>query len=346
MATTQEEVVGGYIRTITIDIPQEHIRDSHDDQDTCPSSLPSHANNDAIRVACQALQLQSFHMTNFCRPSVLSILCLAPLVNTIRNLHITLDISQMPSETLVAVTPNLNRFHALEDLSITCHHDWPIADTPGLCLAQLRAFTWKSRCYNQGANVVFLDKCHLEDLTTLRLIFWDEDQFRAEGLNSTLRFLWRLPRLRSLALSLPDQHLVDYLPHIPSCISLLDFSEVDLTKRVIPALPKSVTRLRVSVSSDPDDPLWDVLGRLAAKDTKLQLVYLTTWGSSGGATPFSWSTGLAGLTNYELPEWEVAIVTGRLLAHATVLSRKGIKMLDGEGRAASVCLSNIYPVGI
>jgi hypothetical protein len=346
MATTQEEVVGSYIRTITIDIPEEHIQDSHDDQDTvCPVLLPAHANNDVIRVTCQALQLQSFHMENLCRPSLLSILCLTPLVNTIRSLHITLDISRMPSEILVTVTPSLNRFHGLEDLSMTCYHDWPIADTPGLRLARLRAFTWKSRCYNQGANAVFLDRCHLEDLTVLRLLFWDDDQFRDEGLRSIRRFLGRLPRLHSLALSLPDQHLIDFLPHIPSHITLLDFSEVDLTETILPAFPKSVTRLRVSVSSDPADPFWDLLGRLAAEDTELQLLFLTIWDIEG-ATPFSWSSGLAGLTNYQLLEWEAAILTGRLLAHATVLSRKCIKILDGEGRTASVCLSNILPVGL
>jgi hypothetical protein len=130
-------------------------------------------------------------------------------------------------------------------------------------------------------------------------------------------------------------------PHLRPHITVLDFSIFALSETLIPAIPESVTTLKVSTVVDPEDEVWSAFDQLASIETGVRTVVISIWTDDGVTASFSWATGLAALTDPEQAASDKAVITGRMLAYSVKLAHRGIEVVDGNGLAASVGLRSM-----
>jgi hypothetical protein len=334
--SSQESSLGRYIRTINVAVsqPQGERDDGGDSNPRSPLSIP--VNMDLLRVVCRAEFLRSFVMKNICRPSLLSILSFLPSSSSIQELDIHLNTAHMPNETLHSVTENLNRLHAIRVLRLICYENWPTAQTPGLRLSQLRCFTWRQRVI-----APFLHRCQMERLAELTILNDIAETVTPEALFSIEHFIRRSSYLHSLALSIQDPQYSALVGRFPSNITTLDLAQLVLDEDILSPLPPSIHTLRVSVTSAATDGVWMVLRQLFTEETNIQAIFITLWSATDhGILPFSWASGLAAMRSLEPAAFDLAMISGRLLACSSELSRKGIEVVDAQGRTASVHLRN------
>jgi hypothetical protein len=338
MDASIETSLARHIRTINVAIsqPQGGSDDGDDSNSRSPLSVP--VNMDLLRVVCRAVFLRSFVMRNSCRPSLLSILSFLPSHSSIQELNILLDTTHMPNETLHSVTGNLNRLHDLRMLTLTCYENWPTPQTPGLRLPQLRCFVWRRR-----TMAPFLDLCEMERLAELTILTDIAGEITTEDFLSIEHFIRHSSDLHSLSLSIAHGQLYALVGRLPSSSSIttLDFSRLILDEDMISTLPPSIRILRVSVTSAATDDVWRALRRLITEETSIQTVSITLWSTKDLCTvPYSWTSGLAAMRSLEPASSDLAMLSGRLLAYSSELSRKGIELVDEQGRTASVHLRN------
>jgi hypothetical protein len=345
-ATSRGESLGHYIRTVSIALPAPPGMDEDEDEDeeiTDHSPLLLHTNYHLIRVMCQATHLQSFDMQNACRPSFLAALCFLPSSTSIQKLDIT--IQAMPGEILNSVTPNLNRLQSLRSLTLSTYGDWPEASTPGISLARLRHFHWEIRDDDEGASAsaLFLDRCDMSDVESLGIQPFGSVETSPEAFLSICRFINGLPRLRCLAVGMEENLIKTLLPLLPSRIVELNFDDTYLQPGSVSLLSSSVHTLRISaIADDVNDLFWDVLAQLLLQEpTYVQTITISLWDkNTNNIRPFSWTTGRAAMKTPAKATSDLATFTGRLLTYSSELSRKGIKVLDGQGYTASMHLFN------
>jgi hypothetical protein len=333
---SQESSLGRHIRIINVAVsqPQGESDDGGDSSPRGPLSIP--VNMDLLRVVCRAEFLRSFVMRNICRPSLLSILSFLPSSSSIQELDIYLDTTHMPNETLHSVTENLNRLHDIRVLRLTCYEDWPTAQTPGLRLPQLRCFEWRTRVIAS-----FLDQCQMERLAELTIIDNSDEEVTPECLLSIEHFIRRSSSLHSLALSIEDPQYPPLIGRLPSNITTLDFVQLSFNEEILYPLSPSIHTLRVSVTSAATDGVWRVLRQLFTEETNIQTIFINLWSATDQVVlPFSWVSGLAAMRSLEPASFDLAMLSGRLLACSSELSRKGIEVVDTQGRTASVHLRN------
>jgi hypothetical protein len=342
-AASKGSNLGAHIHTIFVEIEEEecyeyrsvqyNVQDFNRNGYTqCP--LSSRISYDIIHLVCQAIHLRSFSMRNPCRPSLLLMLCATSISSTLCSLEIVLDILWTPNEVLVAVPASINCLRNLKELVLECYNDWPNLTTHGLCLPELRSFTLRGMYENKGACVDFLDRCHLDRLLNLDIIL-ESTEMRAERVHSIRRLVERLPLLESLALKIPTHILLLLLPDLSTHIAVLDISRMDCSEEMIPMIPPSVRRICVSAVGSAHDSLWPMLKQLVTEQTNIQTVCVGIW-TSQGVVAFTWKDSLAALTAPRHDDPDLVDITGRLLAYSWELSRKGIRLLDGENCAASL----------
>jgi hypothetical protein len=338
-------MLGEHIKTVSVEVPVS--LDTNEGEDGTPACrtrnpLKIHIDYDLIQIVGQALHLRSFCMTNACRPSFFALFCLLPFSTSIQNLDLALDTSHMPGESLDSVPHNLNRLQNLRSLKLFCYDDWPTSSTPGLCLPKLENFTWESDYNNGGASVLYLDRCDMKNLESLRIMVWCSKTFLPEGFLSISRFVGSLLQLRSLALRLgyDDSFTPTLLPLIPSHITELNYVYTFCDKDTVALFPPSVHTLRLSATPSGDQYfLWDVLEYLAIEHTYLRTIIIYIWNYPRGAAPFFWTEGLQAMKNPGDATAYLAVFTGQLLTHSSALSHKGIKLLDEQGHTAFMYLS-------
>jgi hypothetical protein len=185
-------------------------------------------------------------MKNACRPSFFALFCLLPSSTSIQHLTLTLNSRHVPEESLDSVSPNLNRLQNLRSLKLLCYDDWPTSSTSCLCLPKLEDFTWESYYDNKGASVLYLERCDMRNLGSLRIMIWCDQTVLPEGLLSIRRFIGNLLQLRSLALGIDNATTL--LPLLPSHITELNYTYTFFYADRVPRLPPSVHTLRLSAT--------------------------------------------------------------------------------------------------
>jgi hypothetical protein len=336
LAVPPRQMLGEHVKTIFVEVPALLATDEDEGETSTSIPLPPVTNYDLIRIVGQAVHLRSFCMKNACRPSFFALFCLLPLSTSIQHLTLTLNSRHVPEESLDSVPQNLNRLQNLRSLKLLCYDDWPTSSTSGLCMPKLQDFTWESNCDSQGASVLYLDRCDMRNLGSLRIMIWCDQTVLPEGLLSIRRFIGNLLQLRSLALGIDNATTL--LPLLPSHITELNYTYTFFYADRVPRLPPSVHTLRLSATpSNVHDPLWGVLGHLANEHTYLRTISISIW-DNNDAVPFFWTEGLRALKNPDGATADLATFTGRLLTHSSELSRKGIKILDEWGHTAFVYL--------
>jgi hypothetical protein len=319
-------------------------QDADEDEETTDHSpLLLQMNYNLIRIMCQATHLQSFHMQNACRPSFLAALCLLPSSNSIRKLDITLQ--AMPGEILNSVTLNLNRLQSLRSLRLVTYGKWPETSTIGISLPRLRHFAWEIHGDDEGASAsaLFLDRCDMSDVESLSIRLSGDAEPSPEAFPSIRRFIDGLLQLRCLAIGMEENLLNTLLSLLPSRVVELDFDYTYLQPGSVPLLSSSVHTLRISaVADDVNNLIWDVLAQLLLQEpTYVRTITISLWDrNTNKIGTFLWTTGLAAMRTAAKATSDLATFTGRLLTYSSELSRKGIKVLDGHGRTASVHLFN------
>jgi hypothetical protein len=339
LAVPPGQMLGEHVKAIFVEVPVS--LDTEEDEGpefTTLRPLSLNANYDLIRLASQVAHLRSFSMKNACRPSFFALLCIIPSSNSIQHLTLTLDTSRMPGESLDSVPHNLNRLQNLRSLKLVCYENWPTPSTSGLSLPKLQDFIWESDCENEGASVLYLDRCDMRNLGSLRIMVWCDQSVLPEGLLSIRRFVANLLQLRRLALGITNANAL--LPLLPSSVTELDYVHTICDRDRVALLPPSVHTLRHSATpSNVRDSLWNVLGHLANEHTYLRTISICIW-DAGDVLPFFWTEGLEAMKNPDDQTLDLATFTGRLLTHASTLSRKGIKILDERGHTASMHVFN------
>jgi hypothetical protein len=209
LAVLPGQMLGEHVKAIFVKVPVS--LDTEEDEGpefTTLRPLSLNANYNLIRLASQVAHLRSFSMKNACRPSFFALLCIIPSSNSIQHLTLTLDTSRMPGESLDSVPHNLNRLQNLRSLKLVCYENWPTPSTSGLSLPKLQDFIWESDCENEGASVLYLDRCDMRNLGSLRIMVWCDQSVLPEGLLSIRRFVANLLQLRRLA-SCPGTFILD-----------------------------------------------------------------------------------------------------------------------------------------
>jgi hypothetical protein len=344
-AVSRVKAPGSHVRflSVVVPIPMGTDADGDEDLEDDPRPLPRDTNYDLIRILYQVPNLHSFYMKNACRPSFLAVFSSSLSASSIERLDITLSTEHMPGETLHAVSDYLNRLVSLRTLKLVCHTDWPTADAPALRLPQLRHFVWDSYHKHHGGRAHFLDRCEMDNLVELAIHdHTDGVLLPPEGILAIRLFVSRLPQLRCLALgiAIDDTQLNALLPSLPSHIKTLDFIQPIINAKMVPLIPSSIRTLRIAVAADEvNDPLWAVLDCLANEPRGVRTICIYLW-LKGESVPFTWTAGLRAMKS---PEQHVmsllATMTGRLLTHSLELTRRGIRILDDDGLAASVHIS-------
>jgi hypothetical protein len=341
-AVLPRQMLGEHVKTIFIGLPISPDPDLDEDGNPVSysrSPLPINTTYDLIRIVVQASHLRSFYMRNACRPSFFSLFCLLPSSSSIEDLTLTLNSLHMPGERLNSVPQSMNRLQNLRSLRLVCDEDWFTSSTPRLCLPKLKDFVWESYYEDEGASVLYLNRCDMRNLESLRIIMWADATVMPEGLVALRSFLDGLLQLRSLALGIPISQLDALLPLLPSHVVEMNFIYGHCNAHTVSVLPPSVHTLRVAATpGDVNDLVWGVLDHLATEQTYLQTICICIWTKFNTVVPFFWTRGLQAMKNPNDAISDLAIFTGRLLTHSSALSRKGIKIVDELGHTASMHL--------
>jgi hypothetical protein len=336
LAVPPMQMLGEHVKTIFVGVSVLLATDEDEGETSTSIPLPPATNYDLIRIVGQAAHLRSFCMKNACRPSFFALFCLLPSSTSIQHLTLTLNSRHVPEESLDSVPQNLNRLQNLRSLKLLCYEDWPTSSTSGVCMPKLEDFTWESDYDNRGTSVLYLDRCDMRNLGSLRIKIWGDQTVLPEGLLSIRRFIGNLLQLRSLALD--NDNTDTLLPLLPSHITELNYTYTFCYADRVSLFPPSVHTLRLSATpSYVHDPLWGVLGHLANEHTYLRTISISIWGA-GDAVPFFWTEGLQAMKNPDDATSDLATFTGRLLTRSSELSGKGIKILDERGHTAFMYL--------
>jgi hypothetical protein len=319
---------GAWIRAFgwtSISVEYEHIKDIFDD---------------IVYILLHASQLRSLWLPLQSTPVMFS----TPLQMTPNTLR-TICVIITPLTVFDAVAL-ISQCLYVEHLSVTSYAvDWSTV-LGRWNLPRMRTLLWGSS--KSAHNILFLKKCSLPSLA--HLTFDDLDPTHvAGGESKIIGYLNSINPLHSLNLHIPPESFPGVIPFVTAPVLGIDGGRAS-TMDLLVFLPPAVHTLIIHDVKGVSD-IWRLLDRIREVVGSVQQIQITFDYFRSILRPeadFSWlrmPEGYRPELDLESRKSLYGLFITRLFSHAYMLGKRGIVILDAEGRTVSMTHTNSTMAG-
>jgi hypothetical protein len=303
--------------------------------------------NDVIYILLHASQLASLSLPLQSHPLMLSV-PLRTTPTTLRSIRVSISIDNMFDAIEL-----ISQLQYLEHLSVTSHEiDWSTIPK-GWTLPRLRTLYWSANqspnTANQSHNnVSFLEKCSMPLLTTLTLGL----RTLVDGAPSIVGYLKSLPSIRIFKTHGPSELFPQVIPFVTAPTLSID-SNGDTPPSVLAFLPPAVQTLIIHYTTG-GTALWQLLDQITMQEgsgslRRVQITFDWFWPLFHPDLDFSWlkmPDSYMPRSPLETRKLLYDSFVARLLSYSYLLGKRGIVILDAEGRTVSITHTNPTMDGI